>query len=177
MLRWLTLLCAALALIYMLGPQSAPPDANESAIAAPPEAGAPAGPQILTLENGEAWQIDRVIATREPVEGDDGAVEIAPPVDETAAADPATDPAADLAPAPADDAVATGTGQAILYVTGTRVNLRAGPSTNDAIVTALTQGTAIELVAEAADGWFQIRDPASGSVGFMSGDFLSPTPP
>ena len=65
----------------------------------------------------------------------------------------------------------------LLYVTGTRVNLRAGPSTDNPIVAALTQGTATELVAEAPDGWFEIRDPTTGATGFMSGDFLSPTPP
>lgn len=90
----------------------------------------------------------------------------------TAAPEPAAEPAPEPAPIATPDPVAT-----VLFVTGTRVNLRAGPSTDNAIVTALVQGTAVEWVGEAPDGWLEIRDTLTGAQGFMSGDFLSPTAP
>ena len=63
-----------------------------------------------------------------------------------------------------------------LYVTGNRVNLRAGPSTNDAVVGSVVRGQAVQLLSFESNGWAQIRvDGVDGPV-FMSGDFLSETP-
>ncbi|MCQ0972191.1 SH3 domain-containing protein [Paracoccus sp. TK19116] len=70
---------------------------------------------------------------------------------------------ADLAPANAG---------AVLYVTGTRVNFRAGPSTNDAVIGALNGGSPVEALGEPSGGWINIRD-AQGRTGYMSADFLS----
>ena len=64
-------------------------------------------------------------------------------------------------------------GAKLLVVTGTSVNMRAGPSTDVDVVGRLTRGAKAVLLAEGADGWFQIRDIASGRVGYMSGDFLT----
>ncbi len=81
--------------------------------------------------------------------------------------------------APSEEAIEDALAQAILtsveirYVTGSRVNLRAGPSTSDAVVAQLVRGTETEVLDEVGDGWLQIRDLATGTVGFMSGDFLS----
>lgn len=61
----------------------------------------------------------------------------------------------------------------LLVVTGNVVNLRAGPSTDVGVVGRLKRGTKAVLLAEDADGWVQIRDVASGRVGYMSGDFLT----
>jgi len=61
----------------------------------------------------------------------------------------------------------------LLTVTGSSVNLRAGPSTNRSVVGKMRRGAKAELVAEAADGWLQIRDLSSGNVGYMSADFLT----
>ncbi len=63
-------------------------------------------------------------------------------------------------------------GRTILVVTGNRVNLRAGPSTGNAVVTSLSRGQQTELIAEAGGGWLHIRHIASGRQGYMSGDFL-----
>jgi len=119
----------------------------------------------LTLETGEVWTIDRVITQGEPTP-------LVLPNAEVSAPLQAEEGAAPTGETPSTDAEIF-----LLYVTGTRVNLRAGPSTDNAIVAALDQGTATEFIAEAPDGWFQIRDQATGAVGFMSGDFLSPTQP
>jgi short-subunit dehydrogenase len=46
-----------------------------------------------------------------------------------------------------------------LRVTGDRVNFRAGPSTEDAILAALTLGTEVELIERVGDGWAHLRVP------------------
>ena len=75
-------------------------------------------------------------------------------------------------PDTAAPAIAAADGGEILYVTGNRVNFRAGPSTGDAVVGALGRGSAVEAVGPAAEGWVNIRD-AQGRIGFMSAQFLS----
>ena len=65
----------------------------------------------------------------------------------------------------------------IVRVTGSSVNLRAGPSTSTSVLARLTRDTRAEVLDEAADGWFRIRDLASGTEGFMSGDFLAAVNP
>jgi uncharacterized protein YgiM (DUF1202 family) len=61
-----------------------------------------------------------------------------------------------------------------LRVTGDRVNFRAGPSTDDAILAALTLGTEVELIERVGDGWAHLRVPETGLSGYMSEDFLEP---
>jgi uncharacterized protein YgiM (DUF1202 family) len=61
-----------------------------------------------------------------------------------------------------------------LRVTGDRVNFRAGPSTEDAILAALTLGTEVELIERVGDGWAHLRVPETGLSGYMSEDFLEP---
>ena len=71
-------------------------------------------------------------------------------------------------------APAAPTGQQ-LYVTGSRVNVRSGPSTVYEAIGALTRGTAVDDLGDAGEGWRQIRLP-DGRTGYMSGDFLSAAP-
>lgn len=59
-------------------------------------------------------------------------------------------------------------------VTGTQVNLRAGPSTRDPVLAALRQGDQVALIGATGDGWAQIRVLADGREGFMALRFLSP---
>lgn len=61
----------------------------------------------------------------------------------------------------------------VLYVTGSTVNLRAGPSTNDAVLGRVSRGDAVELVDYESNGWARIRVAGLSSDVFMSGDFLS----
>mgnify|MGYP001798281218 CR=1 FL=1 len=134
----------------------------------------------LTLTTGETWEIDRVIALQEPA-SEQSTAGAGPTVGQTGAdtgeAQTGTGAAVAAALGQNDAAPATEDSATLLYVTGDRVNLRSGPSTNDPIVRALTRGTATELVAAAEDGWFEIRDTESGDRGFMSGDFLSTEAP
>lgn len=67
-------------------------------------------------------------------------------------------------------------GATILYVTGDRVNFRAGPSTNDRVVGALLRGSPVEALNRTDEGWVQLRD-AQGREGYMSAQFLSPELP
>ena len=75
---------------------------------------------------------------------------------------------------PIEDEPATETPPRLYYVTGSSVNLRAGPSTGVAVVGSLRRGTQAEFIAEAESGWWQIRDTNTGQVGFMAARFLAP---
>lgn len=59
----------------------------------------------------------------------------------------------------------------IFYVTGTRVNFRAGPSTGDRVIGALNAGAAVEVLGPTDASWVNIRD-ADGRIGYISGQFL-----
>ncbi|MEM7710314.1 MAG: SH3 domain-containing protein [Pseudomonadota bacterium] len=63
----------------------------------------------------------------------------------------------------------------MLRVTGRVVNMRAGPSTSNAVIDALPQGTLAEAIGEAENGWREIRDVATGRTGWMSANFLEPS--
>ncbi len=60
----------------------------------------------------------------------------------------------------------------IVRVTGNRVNVRSGPSTNNTVVGSLSRGQEAELVASLGNGWAQIRGVATGVEGYMADRFL-----
>lgn len=62
----------------------------------------------------------------------------------------------------------------LFKVSGTRVNMRSGPSTSNTVVDSLPGGTLAEIIGTEADGWVQIRDVASGQTGYMAARFLEP---
>lgn len=64
-----------------------------------------------------------------------------------------------------------------VYVTGSRVNMRAGPTTGADVVAALPRGTEVIDLGEAAPGWSQIRVADSGQRGFMATRFLGTDTP
>ncbi|MBF9030843.1 SH3 domain-containing protein [Rhodobacterales bacterium HKCCE3408] len=188
MLRYVVILCVALYVFYVVaptGPGLGPTGGTE----VPHRAAGDAPPEEIVLETGETWTVDRVIrpgdpapdptrpvaAGFEPAPTDPGAVQ---PVARPEETQPAPETAAIETPEPVDTAepppsVAAGR----LYVTGDRVNLRAGPSTAFEVVTALDLGTPVDVLGAAEDNWFEIEDVLSGARGFMSGDFLSPEAP
>lgn len=111
--------------------------------------------------------------------------------------EPAPDPQADAVAAAVDEALAEVLGETaevapvprpepepatqspdatpvLFQVDGDRVNFRAGPSTDNAILDTLTRGETLELIEEAPDGWAHLRVVATGLEGYMSGDFLTP---
>ena len=61
---------------------------------------------------------------------------------------------------------------AFVYVSGSRVNLRAGPNTDHPVLATLVQGqSAVPLAVEG--GWTQVRVDDSGQIGWMSSQFLT----
>ncbi|MEP2890067.1 SH3 domain-containing protein [Tateyamaria sp.] len=79
-------------------------------------------------------------------------------------------PVAFRSPTPVPEARAP----AYVYVTGSRVNVRAGPGTSNARVGAFGRGTKL-AVLETQAGWSRVRGSVSGTttVGWMSQDYLS----
>ncbi|MBM2294993.1 SH3 domain-containing protein [Sulfitobacter pseudonitzschiae] len=61
-----------------------------------------------------------------------------------------------------------------VYVTGTRVNQRSEPSTANAVMGVLSEGTRVEMLRDEGQ-WTQIR--SNLGVGWMSSSFLSPVAP
>ena len=138
------------------------------------------GALVLITADGEELPIDLVIEPSELTE-EDARVNL-PPAEASGAAEPATaEDAPDDAEAasatdeePAEPPAPADPGATVLQVTGDRVNFRAGPSTEDEILTALNQGERVELIERVADGWAHLRVVATGLEGYMSGDFLGP---
>lgn len=62
----------------------------------------------------------------------------------------------------------------LVEVTGHAVNLRAGPSTGDTVLTALLRGEQAELIETLGNGWVQVRTRPGGTVGYMSDRFIAP---
>ena len=89
------------------------------------------------------------------------------------------EPVAVRAPAPAAaataEAAALEAGPGLMQVTGSRVNLRAGPSTGNAVVDSLVRGTVVEPLGAPIDGWQELRAIDTGVTGFMSSNFLAPS--
>ena len=71
----------------------------------------------------------------------------------------------------AGDGAADGAGR--LFVTGSRVNVRAGPSTRFQVITSVAYGDAVELVTWEGDNWARIRLPDEGRTGYMARSFLA----
>jgi hypothetical protein len=57
-------------------------------------------------------------------------------------------------------------------VTGSRVNLRGGPSTGHAVLTQLLQGEHVEVLEDDGIGWVRLRALDDDSTGWMSADYL-----
>ncbi|KPQ16394.1 MAG: Bacterial SH3 domain [Rhodobacteraceae bacterium HLUCCO18] len=184
----LTLILAVLIVVAMI---VLPPDANGPGDA--PTASAPDRPPrvdlsddalvetedgglVLITAEGEELPIDRVIEPSALTEAD-AEVNLAPAETSGGVAPLVTEDAEDApqdtetAEAPAAPGATDGTR---LRVTGDRVNFRAGPSTGDEILAALTLGTEVEVIERVADGWVHLRVPDTGLTGYMSEDFLEP---
>ena len=63
-----------------------------------------------------------------------------------------------------------------LFVSGSRVNVRAGPATSYSVIDSLGYGESVELVANAGASWAEVRLP-DARTGFMSRNFLASSLP
>ncbi|MBR3778974.1 MAG: SH3 domain-containing protein [Clostridia bacterium] len=64
--------------------------------------------------------------------------------------------------------------QTVLYVTGTKLNVRSEPNTSSEILGTLVQGEAVVIYATVGS-WYRID--WNGSTGYISADYVSLTPP
>lgn len=64
----------------------------------------------------------------------------------------------------------------LMFVTGSRVNVRSGPSTEFSVIDSVAYGEAVEIVAFDENGWAEIRLADTGETGFMAARFLDNTP-
>lgn len=152
-------------------------------------------PEVTRLNTGEGGLLggvtDANAAEALPLSANDEAVKIAiartladeglAPADDTAKQDDLSEDVAG-APAPEAEKDATETAAAeapkapIWYVTGSRVNLRSGPSTGNRVVGQAALGQKAEKLEESG-GWIKIRLSDSGETAYIYGKFLSPEEP
>ncbi|MCL3882131.1 SH3 domain-containing protein [Marivita sp. GX14005] len=59
-------------------------------------------------------------------------------------------------------------GPDLRFVDGDRVNMRAGPGTDFAVIGQLQRNDMIEVIDDEGDGWLHIRASASGEDGWMA---------
>lgn len=62
----------------------------------------------------------------------------------------------------------------VRQVTGTRVNMRNGPSTGYNVVARLTRGTKVLILQEPGNGWVKLKVEETGRVGWMAAKLLEP---
>lgn len=65
----------------------------------------------------------------------------------------------------------------VWYVDARSVNVRMGPSTDDAILGRLTHGEATTVLGIDSTGWAHIVIEGDGMDGYVSSEFLTPTDP
>jgi len=134
----------------------------------------PDGRLVLTTEEGEDIVIDAVVEPADTT-GERITLGATPPTAAPEQAAPEAEAPEITAEAPpAASPGPSATTPERLRVTGDRVNFRAGPSTDDAILTALFRGEEVELIERVGDGWAHLQVIATGQTGYMSEDFLEP---
>ena len=65
----------------------------------------------------------------------------------------------------------------IWYVTGSRVNVREGPSTNYSVMGSVVYGEAAEIVSDPDADWVKIRIEGDGVEGFIMKRFMTEDDP
>ena len=185
MLRLTFLLCSGLFLVMLLGGrdfgQLRPglAEAAAEAKAVPVAAAVPAvetaalAPDAAAVVPDLAMPVAVATVVVAPVAANPVVVAVAPaPVVEPA--DTGVFTLATYADAP--DATVTPEASAdgeIWYVAGTSLNVRSGPSTDDAVVGKLKHGEAMLVVAREGDEWARIKIEGDGIEGYVATRFLS----
>lgn len=163
MIRLTLLLIAAIAITMIVAGRE-PERTTEAEAATPPVGVARAGTAPTALPDNrlalddEAGAIARALAATEAAEEEPEPQKAS--LETTSAAPP---------PAPEEDGP-------VWYVTGSRVNLREGPSTSTAVVGQVREGQRVEVLDGTPDGWMRIRVIESGLTAYIFGRFLSERP-
>ncbi|MBM4275062.1 MAG: hypothetical protein FJ134_11465 [Deltaproteobacteria bacterium] len=84
-------------------------------------------------------------------------------------------PSASLA-ARLEEAQARPPGKLYYYVAVRRLSLRAQPSTQAGVIRTLRFNDQVQKLEEKHPGWFKVRQPSSGAVGWVPGRNLQPQP-
>lgn len=143
-----------------------------------------AAPEGLTLANfvGVSPEVEEVPLAVQPRISDAEAIEMALAASKLARDDRAANPPRRLGAqgvelaAAVEEATATQVEPEYWYVSGSKVNLRQGPGTGNAVVAQVTQGTEA-LVLDRRDGWMQIETRDGGTSGWIFGKFLNEQKP
>lgn len=169
MLRLTLMLCAAIYAALVIYSDGAPAPGTPSPDVTRAHGGIDArAPQLLAAGDSVVTadgRILRIAARIDPLRLDDGSGLIHRVSTRTA----------ERVSASASASVATGAPDLpLVEVTGSRVNLRAGPSTGEAVLVSLAGGARAELIAAPGNGWAQIRTLDGGVEGYMADRFLAP---
>lgn len=62
------------------------------------------------------------------------------------------------------------------YVAVRKLNLRAEPELQSQVIRSLRFNDQVEKIDQNSQGWFKVRQPSSGAVGWVSGNFLETLP-
>lgn len=166
MFKLLSLLSATLFLVLLIGGE----DRGQARLGlqnhyAPPE------PVPMVIAETPVASSDVVLAT------------YAAPVPEPVAL-PALQPASEIAPttvALEQPAAALPETQVIetdvRFVNSAAINVRQGPSTNEAVIGRLTRNEAVTVVADNGDGWLLVRIEGDGVEGYVAGRLLTDRAP
>lgn len=188
MWRYLTLLCAGLFLVMLIGgrdlgqvrqglltpPIHQPLNAPSSAIAETDKVPAPDVAMASFVP----------VATPAPAEAPAQAQPAPAAAVETVAAPASAEPAPAPVLEPAQDAVfsladtpAADASAALRWVSASAINVREGPGTSHGVAGRLTRGEAVTVVADAGDGWVRIRIEGDGLEGFVAARLLTDSAP
>ncbi|SMR83300.1 SH3 domain-containing protein [Aliiroseovarius halocynthiae] len=125
-------------------------------------------PVAATIPDGSAHATPQVFAIKVAANGEDDSP--------AALAEAAAREMAANAPALVEPAASNRlpSGFTTMFVSGSTVNMRGGPSTQHGIVTKLTRGTEVFETGQTDDGWSQIKVVDTGERGFIASRFLKP---
>jgi Bacterial SH3 domain len=179
MWRYLTLLCAGLFLVFLIGGRDAG-QVRQGLLTQPIHQPLNA-PKTALAEAGKLPQPDVAMANFVPVAtpapAEPPAQALPAPVEASAPAEPA-------APAPVQDTVfsladtpAADEPAALRWVSANAINVREGPGTSHAVAGRLTRGEAVTVVADAGDGWVRIRIEGDGLEGYVAARLLADKAP
>ncbi|SCY84530.1 SH3 domain-containing protein [Paracoccus tibetensis] len=141
-------------------------------VAAAPEAEAVPEPQQDLTAAAAADEIAAVPEDAPPPETAE-----APPAEQAGGIERFAGPTLQVSPEFADQTDAPAeAGEASLWVTATRLNMRAAPSSGASVVTGLDGGTGLVPLGPTDGDWVEVRAP-SGQTGYVSSQFVTTAPP
>jgi uncharacterized protein YgiM (DUF1202 family) len=171
MWKLLTLLAAGMFLTMLIGGrdhgQLRHGLMNAPVAASPEVASAAFDPDKVTAEPAPV-----ALATYVPVAPPAPALPVPEPV--AAAPLPEPEPVAEPVAAPAPEEPQP---LPVRYVKAGSINLRAGPSTSDAVIGRLTRNEAVSVVGDAGDGWVLVRIEGDGAEGYVAARLLTDAEP